>query len=253
MSLAAPMVFAVIGIVLMVACWRYEHSPLMSPRAVPFIAAAAAFFLLFGLPPVLYAISGAFYSDSGMTALLGLDVFGFLVCFFEPVLAHKFHPIGTPFLCSWWGFSLAVTFADWPTVTHYVAKLPSKALKSIGHEAHHNQASKHSFNHVPHHDYVILVLFVVGVIAAGIIALVAHKRREEKRQNTGQEQPALPQRAAPEGLGIGTYYAQWRADRKAKKRSKGAFHNARAALDGPRPPRGAGPRTEVPNTPAVRN
>jgi hypothetical protein len=236
-------VFAAIGFALMYVIRRYWDSALISPRALPWVAAPTAFFVAFGVPPLLYAAGGMAYSDNGMTVLLILDTVTLCVAVFEGFLAHRFHKVTTTFLCGLFGFCVAVTWADWPQVTHFITHLPGQASKSMGKESRHIAATH---GHATHQQYVYAVVIAIAV---GVVVLAARSRHNSNVRVEGLDPQAIPQPVMDRSLGVGTFFGNlWSAGRKTRpgfQRVPGAL-----PLDAPRPPSG-GRRNELPASPGA--
>lgn len=241
-------VFAAIGLALMYAMWRYRDSPLVSPRAMPWVAAPTAFFLAFGVPFLLDAASGAAYSDSGMTMLLILLVVTFFASVFEGLIAHKFHKVTTTFLCALFGFCVAVTWVDWPQVTHFMVRLPKRVGHSMGKESRHVAATH---GHATHSQYVWAVVFAIAVVVA---VLIARSRHNSHIEEEGLDPQAVPQPVMDRSLGVGSFFGRLWSARGDRRRQHRLYPPVQGALplDSPRPAP-SGRRNSETGAPAVRN
>lgn len=241
-------IFAAIGLALMYVMWRYRQSPMVSPRAMAWLAAPSMFFTAFGIPSLLYAASGAAYSDNGMTLLLFLLVITFSAALFGAFLAHKFHPVTTTFLCALFGFCVAVTWVDWPQASHFMARLPGRVGHSMGKESRHVAAAH---GHATHSQYVWAVVFAIAV---AIAFLAARSRHNDRIEEEGVDPKAIPQPVMDRSLGVGTFFGKLGTARRDRKQRSG-FQRVPGTLpiDAPRPAHGGRRNSEIPAGPAVRN
>jgi len=231
--MSPPLVLALACAVVIGLCWRYRKAP----RLIAWFAGPLGFFLAFGLPPLLYAAAGQANSDNGMTALLAVDAIAAVGFLFEALLAHKYHPVITPFICGIFGFTMAVTVADWPQVAHRSAALLPRTGKEIGKAITHIHAAPAAHGQAAHQQEVYLVAFVIGVAVLFLLVRGLHKRREQREGALPVAQPIMAQ-----GLGVGRFASSLWGRRKGKA-TRGSFGRpqTRPALGGGGPGPGGDP------------
>lgn len=158
--------------------WRYKKLP----RGIAWFAGATAFFIWFAFPALPAALAGkAATSTPWLVALLVALIFGGAAFFFETLLAHRYHPVGTPFLLTIFAVAAGTTYAAWPQIEHRSARMLPKASAALGRtfsQIRSRQATHAATAAASSHQATVLLTVAAIVIVVFFVLLHrVHSRR----------------------------------------------------------------------------
>jgi hypothetical protein len=217
--MTSPLILAILCVALFWVLRRYGHGP----RVRAWLIGGAAFFGVFASTALLGALLARTGSGDGLGVLVIVLIVSGLMFLFEALLAHKYHPVGTPFVSVIFGASAAVAVADWHAVRHEGTHLLPKTASAIGKEIHHAR-NGHLLQHgqSAHQAAVLLAVAAIGVLFA---FAVMHRRHA--RHGTPGPAPRPVMQKAPKAL-------NWRGVLGVKG-GQGFGNVPRGARDGSQP------------------